>query len=89
MKVQQSINLFIDFTFVRLLKLLFLYIHKIFSSGESFIISDLKPENILLRSDGHIKLFDFSVSKEKITLSDKTFTFCGTLEYIPPEVFYF
>ena len=43
---------------------------------------DLKPENILLDLKGHIKLTDFGLCKESIYHSDKTHTFCGTIEYM-------
>ena len=49
------------------------------------IYRDLKPENILLGQDGHIKLVDFGLSKETDD-DDKTFSFCGTVEYMAPEV---
>jgi len=48
---------------------------------------DLKPENILLTSDGHICMTDFGISKEGLeTDDDRTATFCGTPEYLAPEV---
>ncbi|KAL6074229.1 cAMP-dependent protein kinase catalytic subunit, variant 3 [Balamuthia mandrillaris] len=44
---------------------------------------DLKPENILLDAFGHIKLTDFGFAKE---ITDRTWTMCGTPDYIAPEV---
>ncbi|KAF9278889.1 hypothetical protein BGZ68_008250 [Mortierella alpina] len=53
------------------------------------VYRDLKPENILLALDGHIVLTDFGLSKQFPTFSaggDKTNTFCGTAEYLAPEI---
>ena len=50
------------------------------------VYRDLKPENILLDANGHIALCDFGLSKANLTKDDKTTTFCGTTEYLAPEV---
>lgn len=48
---------------------------------------DLKPENLLLTDDGHICMTDFGISKEGLESDDdRTATFCGTPEYLAPEV---
>lgn len=48
--------------------------------------SDLKPENILLDYNGHIALCDFGLCKQNMTENDTTTTFCGTPEYLSPEI---
>lgn len=52
------------------------------------IYRDLKPENILLDCNGHIALCDFGLCKLGMTAMDTTNTFCGTPEYLSPEVLY-
>lgn len=42
--------------------------------------------SILLDTEGHVKLTDFGLSKESIFEEKKTFSFCGTVEYMAPEV---
>ena len=50
------------------------------------IYRDLKPENIMLNSKGHVVLTDFGLSKESLYGDATTHTFCGTVEYMAPEI---
>lgn len=52
----------------------------------NIVYRDLKPENILLDANGHVALCDFGLSKANLTSNDTTNTFCGTTEYLAPEV---
>ncbi|TPX33472.1 hypothetical protein SmJEL517_g03615 [Synchytrium microbalum] len=54
--------------------------------GYNIIYRDLKPENILLDYTGHIALCDFGLCKLDMKQGAKTNTFCGTPEYLAPEL---
>ncbi|KAK7470891.1 Serine/threonine-protein kinase [Stygiomarasmius scandens] len=50
------------------------------------VYRDLKPENILLDATGHVALCDFGLSKADLKPDELTTTFCGTTEYLAPEI---
>lgn len=58
--------------------MVFEYLH-----SKNVVYRDLKPENLLICSDGYLKLTDFGFAK---VVDSRTFTLCGTPEYLAPEV---
>ena len=57
---------------------IFTYMH-----SYKVVYRDLKPENLLLDADGYLKMVDFGFAK---VLKDRTWTLCGTPEYLAPEI---
>lgn len=47
---------------------------------------DLKPENVLVGEDGYLKLADFGLAKFLLDAKQSTYSFCGTAEYLAPEI---
>ncbi|XP_061752378.1 serine/threonine-protein kinase N2-like isoform X1 [Nerophis ophidion] len=57
-----------------------------FLHGNRIIYRDLKLDNLLMDADGFVKMTDFGLCKEGMSHGDRTSTFCGTPEFLAPEV---
>lgn len=54
--------------------------------NNNIVHRDLKPENVLIDETGYIYLADFGLSKFLESEAQKTYSFCGTAEYLAPEI---
>lgn len=51
------------------------------------VYRDFKPENILIDMEGHVRIADFGLAKPNIVnKKSKAYSFCGSPEYMPPEM---
>ena len=54
--------------------------------SQPVLYRDITPENILLDCDGHLKVADFGLARPNMTSEDEAYSFCGSPEYMAPEM---
>jgi len=50
------------------------------------ILWSLKPENVILDKEGYLRISDFGLSKANVNSDHSAYSFCGTPEYLAPEI---
>ena len=84
------------FSLLRKLRTLPIFVAQFFAAQVAYTLSclhehgviyrDLKPENLLLNKSGYLRMADFGFAKELSSDNPITWTFCGTPEYLAPEI---
>jgi len=54
--------------------------------SQKVVYRDIKPENILLRQNGHVKIADLGLAKPDMSEGEMAYSFCGSPEYMSPEM---
>lgn len=77
-KIEKSLSPALSSLYASQIALALSHVH-----SKSIVYRDLKPENLLIRQNGYLKLTDFGLAK---IIQNRTQTFCGTAEYMAPEI---
>lgn len=54
--------------------------------SKNIIYRDIKPENIMIDTQGNLKIADFGLSKIGLKMNEMAYTYCGSPEYMAPEM---
>ena len=60
------------------------FVRRLTIPGDKIAYRDLKPENLVMDKDGYLKIVDFGLAKK--LNGGKSWTLCGTPDYLAPEV---